>query len=129
MSTVVDHAERALLAHQHPALRLSELLALAAEMDRTLDGRRLRSLLEDHPGRFRVLGAPSGAEASGADEWVVAVGRNGREAGRSDPAGRLYDSVRWLGVGVDHRSRSAVGRWHAIAIADRAARRVVSRAA
>ena len=39
------------------------------------------------------------------------------------------ESVRWLGRSTDTRSRMAVGRWYALALSEREARKVVSRKA
>ena len=82
MNPIVTHAADLLHAHVHPALRLAELAELVAErFDRRMDGLRLRTLLEGHPDRFRILEPYGGPwrvpEAGGrpmADEaWVVAI--------------------------------------------------------
>ncbi len=141
MDPIAECAERALHDHPHPALRLSELVELVAErMDRSLDGARLRALLESHPERFRVLDPwrgpwrfPShrgGDHDRPRDVWVVGVGEPGD---RPDPSGgaalKLRESVRWLARGVDARSPQEVSRWYAFALAERALREVMEQRA
>jgi hypothetical protein len=41
----------------------------------------------------------------------------------------LRESVRWIGRSVDGRSTLEVGRWYAIALAEREARRALARRA
>jgi hypothetical protein len=135
MDRIAQAAEDVLLGHPHPALRLAELLEVLTEhVDRTLNEERLRRSLEGHPGHFRILEAwrrrwptvASETDSTGRQglalpehrgAWVIAV---------DGPPG-LRESVRWLGRGVDDRSRLAVGRWYAIAVAERDARRVIAR--
>lgn len=140
MNPIAACAEKALREHLHPALRLSELVALVAErLDRTLDAPRLRAALEDHPDRFRILDPwrgpwrtvlPGARDAHPLDVWIVAVTDPGGPP-RDDRSAvvKLRESVRWLGRGVDPRSPSEVGRWYAILMAERAVRRAVARRA
>jgi hypothetical protein len=143
MNPIAAQAETALRRHAHPALRLSELLELVAErIDRGLDARRLRAILEEHPERFRLLdpwrgpwrsaSAPAGPHTMREDGWVVLV---------TDPAAppcavatsrmafKLRESVRWLGRAVDVRSSVEVSRWYAIVLAERASREAIARRA
>jgi hypothetical protein len=140
MNPIALCAEATLLQHPHPALRLSELLELVAErVDRTLDEGRLRSVLERHPDRFRVLDPWRGAWRSALahdvsegrrDVWVLAVAEPGHPPDGSGPVAlKLRESVRWLGRGIDPRSPLEVGRWHALVIADRALREAMSKRA
>jgi hypothetical protein len=141
MNSIAARAESALREHVHPALRLSELLELVADrMDRTLDAPRLRAILETYPDRFRILdpwqgpwrGVPRSTSSASPsiDVWVVALSDPGEPP--SGPAGtllKLRESVRWLGRGIDPRSRSDVSRWYAITLAERSAREAVTRRA
>jgi hypothetical protein len=133
-------AESALRQHPHPALRLSELVELVAErIDRTLDEARLRSILEDHPDRFRILDPWLGPwrttvtrEPEGArrDVWVVAVVDPSQPPDHPAAAAlKLRESVRWLGRGIDPRSPHEASRWYAIVLAERAVREAVARRA
>lgn len=134
MDPIASLAEDTLLRSAHPALRLSELLESVAErMDRTLDGRRLRSILEAHPERFKIL-EPWGLaldDSPGDDAWVVAISEPRVPPDGAGPvAVALRESVRWLARGIDPRSRMDVSRWYAIALSERAIRAsVVDRAA
>ena len=130
MDPIVSCAERVLLDSAHPALRLSELLACVAEhIDRTLDAARLRFILGSHPERFRILDPWKGswhdpdatsAHDSCGDTWVVAISEPGAPPDGAGPVEvGLRESVRWLARGVDARSRTEVGRWHAIAVSAR----------
>jgi hypothetical protein len=145
MDRIAQAAEDVLLGHPHPALRLAELLEVLTEhVDRTLNEERLRRSLEGHPGHFRILEAwrrrwptvASETDSTGRHglalpehrgAWVIAVYGPPGPPGRSASDIRLRESVRWLGRGVDDRSRLAVGRWYAIAVAERDARRVIAR--
>jgi hypothetical protein len=154
MDALARAAEEILTAHPHPALRLGELLDLVAErMDRGLRHDRLRCALEAEPTRFRLIESwrtrwPTLAREAGApgDAWVVATAAEGRDApaprgaratgaarpaeGRGENASRmLRESVRWIGRSVDGRSTLEVGRWYAIALAEREARRALARRA
>lgn len=141
MNPIASRAETILRQHPHPALRLSELVELVAEqVDRALDGQRLRAILEEHPERFRILDpwrgpwrtvwTVPGAQREPREAWVVVV---------TDPAAdpaehrsttlKLRESVRWLGRGIDPRSPTAVSRWYAIALSERETRRAVARRA
>jgi len=56
MDTITECVDTTLRAHPHPALRLSELVDLvSADVDRSMTPSRLRTILESHPERFRVL--------------------------------------------------------------------------
>lgn len=134
MNTIASHAESVLHAAPHPALRLSELLELLADRaGRSITIERLRHSLENHPDRFRILEAWEGPwrvrEGAGSDAWVVAVESPETPPDEPPPALRLRESVRWLALGMDGRSRMEVSRWYAIALAERAAREVVARRA
>jgi len=141
MHPIAHCAERALHQHPHPALRLSELVALISErVDRSLDEVRLRAILEVHPDRFRILdpwrgpwkvgleGPPEAWERR--DAWIVALTDPADPPDHGAPATlRLRESVRWLGKGVDPRSPSEVGRWYALALSERSLRAAVSKRA
>ena len=141
MNPIVMCAESALRQHPHPALRLSELVQLVAErVDRTLDEHRLRSALESHPDRFRLLDpwrgpwrgtlARDSRDARSSDVWVVAVVDPTQPQDHPGAAAlKLRESVRWLGRGVDPRSPHEVSRWYAIVLAERAIREAVVRRA
>lgn len=138
MNDIARCAEVALRVHAHPALRLSELIEIVAEkIDRGLTPARLRVILEDHPTRFRILEPwhgpwrPRGPAVQEATEeaWVVGVGDPGDHAETPQIALRLRESVRWLGRGMDGRSRMEVSRWYAIVLAERATREAVARRA
>lgn len=134
MNTIATHAESVLHATPHPALRLGELLRLLAERvgpSVTVD--RLRHALEEYPERFRILESWHGSwrirENGSADAWVIAVESPTTPPDEPPPALRLRESVRWVGLGMDCRSRMEVSRWYAIALAERDARRAVVRRA
>lgn len=142
MNPIARCAESALHATPHPALRLTELLDLIADrVGRSLTPARLRAILEDRPDRFRILDSwkgpwrvrePShrrGSSRPEPDAWVVAVGSPDHPPDTPMPALKLRESVRWVGLGLDGRSRIEVSRWYAIALAERAAREAVVRRA
>lgn len=157
MNPIAVHAESALHSAPHPALRLTELLELVSHRaGRSLTLERLRTALEDHPDRFRILeswsgpwrvreeseqtrrradrvrergGRDVGARAEKRDAWVVAVERPDTPPDAPHSALRLRESVRWVALGLDGRSRVEVSRWYAIALAERAAREAVARRA
>jgi len=141
MDPIASLAERTLQRSAHPALKLSELLECVSEaLDRSLDAKRLRAILEMHPTRFRVLEpwrgrwAPSAREPLAADRpdeaWVVAIGQPDDPPDGSTPAAlKLRESVRWLARGVDPRSNVDVSRWYAIALSERAVRSALTRRA
>jgi len=142
MNQVLRHAEAVLRQHPAPALRLQELLGLvrASTKERTLDARLLRTLLEAHPDRFRLLDpwqGPwrlSGIDADrmqrGSDPWVVVVTDPGaQDLDEPRPAARLRESVRWMARGVDPRARRELIRWHALVLAARGAREMLARRA
>ena len=139
MNPIVHCAEQALRSHTHPALRLSELVELiAARVDRGLDARRLRAVLEEHPERFRLLEPWSGPWRSDGverrpradqDAWVVVVTDPEHPPDAPRSALKLRESVRWLTRGVDQRSAVDVSRWYAIVLAERAVREAVARRA
>lgn len=143
MDPLVQAAEDALLVHPHPALRLAELVTLLTEkVDRSLTEDRLRRSLDLHPDRFRILetwqgraptpgirgpdeAAPAGRSARG-DAWVVALGDPPGPDAPGRPVGlRLRESVRWFARGMDGRSVLAAGRWYAVVMEDREARRLL----
>lgn len=139
MNPIVLHAEQALRAHTHPALRLSELVELiAARVDRGLDTRRLRAVLEEHPERFRLLEPWAGPWRSDGptrrprphdDAWVVVVTDPDHPPDTPRSALKLRESVRWLARGIDGRSAVDVSRWYAIVLSERAVREAVARRA
>lgn len=134
MNPIAAHAESVLQVAPHPALRLSELLELLAERaGRSITLDRLRRALEDHPERFRILESWQGPwrvrEARSTDAWVVAVEDPDTPPDEPPPVLRLRESVRWVALGMDGRSRMEVSRWYAIALAERDARRAVLRRA
>lgn len=139
MNPIVLCAEQALRAHTHPALRLSELVELiAGRVDRGLDARRLRAVLEEHPERFRLLEPwagpwrPDGTPrrpAQPEDAWVVVVTDPDDPPDAPRSALRLRESVRWLSRGIDQRSAIDVSRWYAIVLSERAVREAVARRA
>lgn len=134
MNPIAVHAESVLQVAPHPALRLSELLELLAERaGRSITPERLRRALEDHPERFRILESWQGpwrfGEGGGNDAWVVAVEDPDTPPDGPPPVLRLRESVRWVALGMDGRSRMEVSRWYAIALAERDARRAVLRRA
>ncbi len=140
MHPIAVCADAALRQHVHPALRLQELVDLiAGRVDRTLDAARLRSILAIYPESFRLLDPWHGRWTIAADPdqdepdlcidvWVVGVSEGAPPPG-APTALRLRESVRWLARGVDPRSPTDVGRWYAIALADRALRDAVRQAA
>ncbi|MGE0160094.1 MAG: hypothetical protein AB7T31_11845 [Gemmatimonadales bacterium] len=140
MNPIAAFAESALRENVHPALRLGELVELVARrVDRSLDGVRLRAILESYPDRFRILDPWRGPwrsvltrgteETLAEDVWVVAITAPDRPPGGPAVAVKLRETVRWIGRGVDPRSRREVSRWYAIALAERAVREAVSRRA
>lgn len=142
MNAIAACAESALRHHVHPALRLSELLEVVAErVDRTLDVARLRATLEAHPDRFRILDPWQGPwrtvlrdaarnPRKAIDVWVVVLSDpDDPPSGEGGALIKLRESVRWLGRGIDPRSRTDVSRWYAIALAERAVRESVAKRA
>lgn len=143
MDPIATCAERTLRQSPHPALKLSELLDAVAELlDRTLDGERLRAILEAHPDCFRILepsrgpwrtlpGAAWPPGEARLEPWVIAVRDPELPPDDAGPATalKLRESVRWLGRGIDARSPAEVSRWYAIAMSERAIRRTVARRA
>ncbi len=134
MNPIATYAENTLRHHAHPALRLRELVELiAARVDRSLDCARLRAILEGYPDRFRILDpwrGPWRMEAEPrTDVWVVAISEPEGCPHGAPSALKLRESVRWLGRGIDPRSRTDVSRWYAIALAERAVREAVARRA
>ena len=140
MNPIIECAERILLEHPHPALRLTELHELLAErFDRGLEQSRLRGMLEEHPKVFRVLDPWRGlwrgpaqprAALHAADPWVVIVTHpDGADHRQRPTALTLRESVRWLAHDIDARSAYEVNRWYAIVLAERRARSVIERKA
>ena len=136
MDAIARCAEAALRIHAHPALRLSELVEIVAEeIDHGLTDTRLRVILDDYPAHFRILEPwhgpwrPRGSVVQEAtpQAWVVAVGDPGDPPDTPQTTLRLRESVRWIGRGLDPRSRMEVSRWYAIALAERATREAVVR--
>lgn len=139
MNPIVTCAEHVLRVHVHPALRLNELRELVAErVDRGLDIRTLRAMLEEHPELFRVIEPWSGpwrlhdqrrGHGRPPEAWVVVITDPGEGPDTSGAALRLRESVRWLARDLDVRSPLEVGRWYAIVLAEREARLAVVRRA
>ena len=135
MHPIVQRAEILLQSHTHPTLRLAELLRLLQrDVDQTLTEPRLRTLISEHPGRFRLLESWQGGwrqVASGTEPatWVVAVGNAAPPPNGAPPGHLLRESVRWLGCGLDARSRTDATRWYAIALTERATRKAFVRRA
>ena len=137
MNTIAQHAESALRSTPHPALLLSELVdVLAGRLDHGLTPQKLRAILEGHPEKFRLLESwrirwREGDDPGGAagHTWVVIVTAPGEPPDTPKTALKLRESVRWLGRGLDGRSRMAASRWYAIVLAERAAREAVLRRA
>lgn len=142
MEHVLGTTEQILRNSGAPALRLG---ALATELRNSLgrlapDGARLRTLLERHPDRFRVLDPWRGpwrrlgaAHAPGeADPWVVAVRDlcdTGGCGGGHPLARRVRESVRWLALNVDPSSPASVIRWQGLLTEGMAAAQALDRAA
>jgi len=142
VSTISDHAEAVLHASPHPALRIGELFNLLTQrLGRHLTRATLRSTLDEQPERFRVIETWAGRwsleDASGdgpavrreSDAWVVAVRAPDAPPDGPPTALRLRESVRWIALGLDGRSRLDASRWYAIALAERATREAVARRA
>ena len=135
MHPIVQRAEILLQSHAHPTLQLGELLGiLRRDMDQTLTEVRLRSLIGEHPDRFRILESWQGGwrqVASGAEPatWIIAVGAVPPPPDGAAPGHLLRESVRWLGCGLDTRSRTDATRWYAIALTERATRKALVRRA
>lgn len=135
MHPIIQRAEILLQSHAHPTLRLTELLRLLRrDVDQSLTETRLRTVIGEHPGQFRVLESWQGGWrhiVSGAEPatWIVAVGQGAPPPKGAPPAYRLRESVRWLGCGIDARSRTDATRWYAIALTERATRQAFIRRA
>lgn len=135
MHAIIHRAELLLQHAPHPTLDLDELtIILRRDVDQTLDADRLRTMLGQHPDRFRILESWQGgwrhlATGASATTWVVAVGPAGPPPGLPAPLFRLRESVRWLGCGIDGRSRTDTSRWYAIAMTERATREAFVRRA
>lgn len=140
MNPVIECAERIMLEHPHPALRLTELHELLTErFDRSPEQSRLREMLEEHPKVLRVLNpwcgpwrspAPPRAALYAADPLVVIVTQpDGADPSQRPTALKPRESARWLAHDIDARSAYEVNRWYAIVLAERRARRVIQRKA
>ena len=136
MDPIIECAERILLEHPYPALRLTELHELIAErFDRSLEQSRLRGMLEQYPNVFRVLDPWRGpwrspeqprAARYADDPWVIIVTElDGADHAQRPTALTLRESVRWLAHDIDTRSAYEVSRWYAIVLAERRARKVI----
>jgi len=141
MNPLASHAEAALHRAPHPALRLTELLRLVVERTGpSVTLRRLRTALESRPDRFRILeawesrwrvreSAPAAEEPGARDAWVIAVSSPDDPPDAPPSAVRLRESVRWVALALDGRSRIEASRWYAIALAEREIRTAVARRA
>ena len=138
MNPVAMYVVRFMEAHPHPALRLRELLTPVADaVDRSLSVERLREVLSEYPDTFRILDPWQGpwrvteiGEPNTGDAWVVLLTQP--ESASSTPRGAigtLRESVRWLARAIDERSALSVSRWYAIALSERASRKVLARRA
>ena len=133
VNPIVQRAEILLQGHEHPALQLHELLdILHREMDQGLTEETLRTVIGEHPDRLRMLesgpfdpGTTMAGSAPGA--WVMAVGAGPPTPGGETPQHLLRETVRWLGCGLDPRSRTDAARWYAIAMAERVTRHALMR--
>lgn len=122
MNPLADYAQEAVLAHPGAALRLSDLLgAVAVRADYSLTLRRLRTVLADHPERFRIVDSWDARwpevcdpERTEGRAWIVSIDDGERLL--STRAGRLRESVRWLSRSIDTRSAADLGRWEEIAV-------------
>jgi hypothetical protein len=133
MNPVVTCAEASLRQHPDPAVRLIELLRSVAPLtDRSLTAARFRSILEDHPDRFRILDSwdsrwlESESLVPAERAWVVCL-----SPGTDPPAGPphadlLRESFRSISRDMDSRSGLALIRWNAIRRAEREARQAVT---
>lgn len=142
MENVLGAAEQILRNSGAPALRLG---LLATELRNSLGslapaGPRLRTLLEGHPDRFRVLDPWRGpwrrlgeAHAPGeADPWVVAVrdlGDTGACSGGHPLARQVRENLRWLALNVDPSSPASIIRWQGMLAEGMAAATAMDRAA
>lgn len=133
MNPVVACAEATLRQHPDPAVRLTELLrAVAPLTDRSLTVRRFRSMLEDHPDRFRILDSwdsrwlESESLVPAGRAWVVSLSPGADPPGGASHADLLRESFRWVTRHVDARSGLALSRWSAIRRAEREARQAVT---
>jgi hypothetical protein len=140
MDPIIECAERILLEHPYPALRLTELHELLAEQfDRGLEQSRLRGMLEEYPKVFRVLDPWRGPWRSSEqpraaryteDPWVIIVTHlDGADHAQRPTALTLRESVRWLAHDIDTRSAYEVSRWYAIVLAARRAHSVIKKKA
>jgi hypothetical protein len=137
MNEVADCAEQILRSSPHPALRLSELHPMVAELvDRGLTLPRLRAILEGDTNRFRILDSSNGPwrvaaphAEPGSHVWVVGLSDPEPVPGHRRAVFRLRENVRWLARGIDERSPVDVSRWYAIALSERAARAALARRA
>lgn len=132
MNPVVACAETTLRQHPDPAVRLTELLRSVAPItDRSLTVARLRSILEDHPDRFRILDSWDSrwlepqSRVPAERAWVVSLAPGTDPPDGEPHAGLLRESFRWVSRDVDVRSRLALSRWSAIRRAEREARQAV----
>jgi hypothetical protein len=139
MNLIAERAAAALRQHPHPALRLDELLTLVADrLDRNLTRERLRAILEDHPGEFRIIGASVGtwdtspecdAMTRRCGPWVLSIAPEPGGTEPPHPVPALRESVRWVGRTIDGRSRMDIGRWDGLAMSERATMRALQRRA
>lgn len=140
MDSLVSAAEAQLRRHPAPAVPLLVLLRLLREAgsDRLLDVGRLRTVLERHPERFRILQvwrAPldefdgDGIEGGADNPWVALL----TEPAEPDVVGlpptvcTMRESVRWLARRMDDRSRTEALHWQRLVLAEREARTALTR--
>lgn len=134
MNVIATHARSVLHTAPHPALRLGELLERVTERaGASVTLERLRTALEGHPDHFRILETWEGPwrvrEGTSRDAWVVAVSTPDTPPDTPPPALRMRESVRWVALSMDGRSRVEASRWYAIAMAERDVRAAVVRRA
>ena len=138
MDRISATARQTLADHSFPAVKLSELVELVGEVvDRSLDGRRLRGLLERYPETFTILDPMRGPWRSlvpseqfafrDTDPWVL--GREGpaRLAGEERSAAVMRSCVRWLARHVDGESSTQVSRLFSILLSERETRSTLRR--
>ena len=129
MEEILREAEEVLCGYPAAAMELTELHARLRHR-RPVDTpscAALRSLLESHPNRFRVVDPWSGPWLDPGDHprsetehvVVVAVGSGAPSSGRLPPHLRLRESLRWVARGIDLRSRGGAARLYALLLAEK----------
>ncbi len=132
MQAILHHAEELLRQHPAPAMELDELHSRLRELRPTCTPTcvSLRVILENSPGRFRVVDPWCGpwvhnrdGHCSDTDDVIViAIDRGCSERDPSSSGALLRESVRWIARGIDLRSPGGVARLYALILAEDAAR-------